>query len=826
MLDDVWEAGHLRQLNCVDAEVGSCCVVTTRIRDLAVGEAAISCGLLSLDESLSLLLSSAGLTHLIESPPVAALEAVECCGRLALALPIAGRMMASLEDVWQTELVPILRAELAEELSTEQRIVNASLRCLEESQRAGVEALFDAVGVFAEDTVVPSVIIDALAPLVSSLAGEKKPSKLRVRTWLKKLIDASLVSGSVIEGIAVHDLVRDVMMARADAREGGMVGLQREALRLLVAAFESTTSSTDEKVNAFLLGSIRHHASASLAEDARLPADELLMRVLCAQSSLVCAAAVAGLGLDRVKEQAAASEAAGAWWDAAQLWSAAATPRGPRGGEELKRVWAAVKQLPQETEDSRALEFDALKKLHIATEGGYDFSSPEFAALNHRMAELAAAKSEADSSAGVAMSYDTLATNAASAFNAMVAAYGGVSHVPATLANLADAKCKLMHANSCLQLAARAAPTRLKLDEHAQSAAHLALWFSLPCEPALREAAQQGRMEAGPGGVREELVGAGGALFRENVDRYDFAELSHGHKTGLFDWFMWGGNEAGLLLWYGDLRSAKAGWAKQLDCWRQVNALVQSGDTQWATYQYESQTVLQAGAGAMLAAGETALLRELYLLTLHGTAFQDAAVMAELETALAANPFLWVDEETGQCWQRKQTLLVHWRALGVIVEEKGAQSDPSELRAWLPSVEELIYTAEHECIFARTYCGAAHPALTCATLYADRLGEYSTAVAVVEGLLAIPPAAMHAAARIEALRLLAKCTGAQGDAAAALDALERGVTEAQATGHVWYHACCLRDMLAWVQADNGAAVAGVQLRIRAVEAGFVLSGKD
>ena len=80
ILDDCWDAKHAELLNCVDADAGSACVITTRIRNLAKGE--ISCGLLSMEESLSLLLTSAGLDHLIDDPPAAAREAVECCGRL------------------------------------------------------------------------------------------------------------------------------------------------------------------------------------------------------------------------------------------------------------------------------------------------------------------------------------------------------------------------------------------------------------------------------------------------------------------------------------------------------------------------------------------------------------------------------------------------------------------------------------------------------------------------------------------------------------------------------------------------------------------------
>ena len=56
--------------------------------------------------------------------------------------------------------------------------------------------------------------------------------------------------------------------------------------------------------------------------------------------------------------------------------------------------------------------------------------------------------------------------------------------------------------------------------------------------------------------------------------------------------------------------------------------------------------------------------------------------------------------------------------------------------------------------------GATHPSLLCARLYADRLGAWDDAMAVVEGFLAIPKIAMNPLARIEAWRLLARCRGA------------------------------------------------------------------
>ena len=49
---------------------------------------------------------------------------------------------------------------------------------------------------------------------------------LKVRKWLASLLRASLLSGSGAKDVQVHDLVRDVVTARAEIEAGGMMGLQ------------------------------------------------------------------------------------------------------------------------------------------------------------------------------------------------------------------------------------------------------------------------------------------------------------------------------------------------------------------------------------------------------------------------------------------------------------------------------------------------------------------------------------------------------------------------------------------------------------------------
>lgn len=120
VLDDVWSADHAQRLNLVHGSTGGVCeagggsalVVTTRMRGLLDGAAEVQCSVLSVEASLELLLRAGGCAHLLETPPPTALEAVELCGRLPLALGLAGGIIVELADTWQDELVPLLQEEV------------------------------------------------------------------------------------------------------------------------------------------------------------------------------------------------------------------------------------------------------------------------------------------------------------------------------------------------------------------------------------------------------------------------------------------------------------------------------------------------------------------------------------------------------------------------------------------------------------------------------------------------------------------------------------------------------------------------------------------
>lgn len=165
VLDDVWEESHADPLNFVDKLAEhSAVVVTTRMRSLLDGAAEIQCGMLTTAASLELLLRAGGCEHLLVDPPPAALEAVELCGHLPLALGIAGGIITELADSWQKELCTLLRDELGGDggASVEERVVSASLRAIPSEMREPViklATLFAVRDMGFERICLPALIV-------------------------------------------------------------------------------------------------------------------------------------------------------------------------------------------------------------------------------------------------------------------------------------------------------------------------------------------------------------------------------------------------------------------------------------------------------------------------------------------------------------------------------------------------------------------------------------------------------------------------------------------------------------------------------------------
>eukprot|EP00966_Prymnesium_polylepis_P331858 7387424-Prymnesium_polylepis.1 len=211
--------------------------------------------------------------------------------------------------------------------------------------------------------------------------------KLQVRRWLQQLLKANLLRGSIDDGVSVHDLVRDCMMQRADAAgEGGLRALQREAVRLLVEAFDAGGPAAS-----YASASLQWHVRQARQPGVDVHADALLMGVLGHGHGAIRKQGALGIGVSELHDAADACDAAGEHVLAAELVFATCAVRDSAAGAEARRAWASLQQLEAlggSSSTSRALESRVLGTLVIATEGGYAFGSAEHEALLQRMGVL------------------------------------------------------------------------------------------------------------------------------------------------------------------------------------------------------------------------------------------------------------------------------------------------------------------------------------------------------------------------------------------------------------------------------------------------------
>ena len=249
VLDDVWTKEAFQPFSrLLDSNTASRLVATTRIKGLVPSAAEYELGLLSPDDSVSLLLECAGEKT---TKPFSDMlyRAVELCGHLPLVISIAAgprmrpkcRRRVTLRQargvrtprdpssnalasagileqqhggVVDDDFITLLSADNAEVLregehgdllvSIEDRLITASLNSYTGKDKAQVEELFLKFAVFPEDVAVPISVFDQLAPLWAG--RDTKRAHLKVRSWVTALIHCSLAKGSLATGVYQHDV--------------------------------------------------------------------------------------------------------------------------------------------------------------------------------------------------------------------------------------------------------------------------------------------------------------------------------------------------------------------------------------------------------------------------------------------------------------------------------------------------------------------------------------------------------------------------------------------------------------------------------------------
>eukprot|EP01047_Picozoa_sp_COSAG01_P022627 COSAG01_NODE_1350_length_10605_cov_43.649743_2_plen_453_part_00 len=201
-LDDLWEEVHEAELNFADVAAGSKVLISTRVKGLLVGAHQVEVGLPSSADSVRMLLSAAEVDE-GEDEPMGVREIVDLCGRLPLALGIAGRLAAGLGLVGTRDwsgMIGVLKEELRESHSggTEEGMIRASLRGLKGSaqEQANVRKMFLLFAHIPEDTHAP---LSVLLLMFNALNNTGPPASImHIRKWLRILINRSLVLVSIL----------------------------------------------------------------------------------------------------------------------------------------------------------------------------------------------------------------------------------------------------------------------------------------------------------------------------------------------------------------------------------------------------------------------------------------------------------------------------------------------------------------------------------------------------------------------------------------------------------------------------------------------------
>ena len=327
---------------------GSKVLISTRVKGLLSGGHQVEVGLPSPSDSARMLLAAADAKDTAVHPAGVS-EIVDLCGRLPLALGIAGRLAASLglvdgrddgRDDW-SGMIGVLKEELRESHSggAEEGIIRASLRGLKGSAKdqENVRSLLLLFSLVPEDTFCP---LEVLLLMFRAVNSGSSATVMHIRKWLRILINRSLVLGT-IDRPSVHDLVLDFVTAQTGQEH------MRASHRRVVEAFRAARPADvhgrrrfdriqkDDPMSEYVCNEVSHHVSRGWEAD--MENDQLCVSWLadCPQDEITVAAGRV-LGSDRVARLATAAQGRKDWWLAARYWAVvqSAIPMAAQAGLE------------------------------------------------------------------------------------------------------------------------------------------------------------------------------------------------------------------------------------------------------------------------------------------------------------------------------------------------------------------------------------------------------------------------------------------------------------------------------------------------------------
>ena len=97
------------------------------------------------------------------------------------------------------------KGDSSQPLNLQQRVIQSGLDSLEGEDTADIVMLFKGMAVFAEDQIVPVVILSVLWVSIAP-KKHKSLSAMKVRQWVSQLLSRSILLGSSADGVSMHDV--------------------------------------------------------------------------------------------------------------------------------------------------------------------------------------------------------------------------------------------------------------------------------------------------------------------------------------------------------------------------------------------------------------------------------------------------------------------------------------------------------------------------------------------------------------------------------------------------------------------------------------------
>ena len=474
---------------------------------------------------------------------------------------------------------------------------------------------------------MPDTAIDAVALLVQSDGRRSDGSfvkrKRQVRQWLQQLLRANLLRGSMEAGLSAHDLVRECMIRRAEACEGGLCAMQREAVPLLLAAFDANGPAMS-----YVSSSLRWHVGQSWQAGeggGALHEDALLMRVLRHATGTIRAQGALGIGgahgCTTLRAAADAADDTGEHLAAAEImFAAAATVPGNGPATELKSAWESLKLLAPDVRTSpAAIKLEKLVLPTLAMSTAYIFGSDEHNEALARVQVISNQRSGGEAGTGApgtaAPTQAAIVVSEMTRGSAAILAMFGIEgilpghngphgpHGPLTPELVAQSAALVRDGVSAYAAAMAAAPdalTAFHLDLHCT-------FLTLFCQRqhSLPDFWLQSEARAETGGER-------GVRLWQLLHSYDFDTVHPVAKATSFncDFTTFGFEALFLLLFAGDLAGAKAGALKMMLAHKRMLAKVLDEGVAADVYPFEAFNAPGFLGALLMLTGKKALLRK------------------------------------------------------------------------------------------------------------------------------------------------------------------------------------------------------------------------